>query len=492
MRSSYCGWRSWLAVLVILLSFAPTLSRAGEGASDTEIVMVSAEQFAPSQQPETDQGDGGFGVDQSDSGGGLAVEQKPVPKTLVELAAESPDAPAAKLVKANNAFAIKIYKQLVKEQEEQKESKNRKSFCFSPYSIATVLQAIKVGTRGETEEEFVKTMCLAISGDDLHQGYRTLLNIVNRFDTKSGFYDCPIEVKIANKFWFQQRQQAHVLPEFLQVISRYYDCGIGEVDFMDHEKAASQINDWIAKETKQYIKELIQPGDIEDPTFFVATNIIFFQGKWCAPFLPANTRTQPFYGSDGKTKIGQVSMMRSTLGNMNKVAKVDGISILQRPYYGRMSFVVLLPPTGKKELQKLEESLSVEKLAKWMAQVDYVTLKSLELPKFNIQSGYSLQETLEKLGLKKAFDRDAADFSGMISKKSKWYPIWAYKVLHKTMIEVDEAGTTAIAASCGMGRGGGSMELSNFIANRPFLFLILDDKTSSILFMGRYTGPDKK
>ena len=443
---------------------------------------------------EDDLSDSGFGGADSGFGGGMAsAEPEPIPESLVGLVAESADTPEVKLVEANNAFAVKLYKQLAKEQNGQSKD-GPKSFCFSPYSVATLLQAIKVGTRGETEKELAKAMCLTIKEDELNLGYRTLLNLLQLSFGKAGFSryydDGSAALTVANKLWIQENEQSQVRFKFIQVLSRYYDCGFDEIDFYDSQEAASEINSWVAKETRGHIPEIIQANDIEDPTFFAAVNAVFFQGRWCEPFDSQETHTRPFYDSDGKTLRGAVPMMASESEGMSEVALVDGISVLKKSYRGGVSFVVLLPPSGEKEFENLESSLTVKKIAKCVGQTQYIELKRLELPKFELENTFSLIDVMKQLGVVKLFDDREADFSAMISKKSPWWPIWIYLLRHKATIQVDEEGTVATAASIGMGMGGGPLLSGRFIANRPFLFLIFDENTSSILFMGRYMGPE--
>lgn len=427
-------------------------------------------------------------------------ESQKLPKNLPPVDPEEP-----KLVESNNTFAIKLYDKMAKMQDEKRDGQVvRKSFCFSPYSIAALTQAVKVGTRGRTDKEIEKTLCLTLSGDDLHRAHGSLLTSLmsDMFQglitpapgrAVSPYFPRPFDLSIANRLWIQKEAESSVLTEFCKTLNKYYLCDIEEIDFKNHDRSAKRINHWVSKQTKQRITEIISPGDFIDPTLFIAVNTVFFQGTWKEPFQVSKNQSKPFYDSDGKTKLGTVPMMSMT-GKMCKFGQVDDVSILCKSYVGDVSFMVLLPPPGAGELDKLQASLSLDKLRQWIKATKLRTLDRLELPKFKLDSQFPLIPAMMELGVKDLFNIRAADFSGMIAPNSKWSKIGLYVGLmrHKATIQVDEVGTVATAATV-MGGFGGGMPLKPlvFVANRPFLFLILDEKTSSILFMGRYMGPDK-
>ncbi|MGD9127807.1 MAG: serpin family protein, partial [Planctomycetia bacterium] len=423
------------------------------------------------------------------------------------------------LVEANNAFAVKLYAQMAKMQDEKENGQVvRKSFCFSPYSIASLTQAVKTGTRGQTDKEIEKALCLTtLSGDALNRAHGSLLTSLMS-DTKTSYTRAlggmggyggmpapvalphqkqvarPFELTIANRLWLQKEKEPQVLPEFLKTIEKSYLCGVEETNLLDAVNSTNRINQWVGEQTRERINKIISPDDINPLTRFVAVNAVFFQGKWKTPFEVQNTRPKTFYDSDGKTVLGTAQMM-SIMGKSFDVGHVDGVSILSKAYDGDMSFLVLLPPAGKGELDKLESSLSTEKLRQWIASTTPQKLDRLELPKFKLESKFSMIPVMKQLGVNDLFNLRKADFSGMLRPDSEWIRagFFVEEMRHKATIEVDEKGTVATAVTAMMGMMGGMMPkaTNEFIADRPFLFMIVDRKTSTILFMGRYMGPDE-
>ena len=459
------------------------------------------------------------------AGGQKAGGPKKLPKHLPSLHPKQ-----GQLVEANNAFAVKLYGQMARLQDGAGQGDRagqggprvvrRESFCFSPYSIVSMMQVIKAGTRGETDRELKKALCLSLSGDDLHGAYGSLLtslmsddpppvniggfSAIDQDDASCDFLaqfslppskrvPRPFDLTIANRLWIQAARDANILPEFEQLLEKQYLSSTEEIDFMRKgPESAQRINDWVSLQTWDRIKQIVSPDDFNSLTRFVAVNAVFFQGRWRDPFLPRKTQLKPFYDSDGKTQLGEVPMMSLSRG-IYDIRKIDGVTILRKPYVGEASFFILLPPPGEGELEKLEASLSDANLRKWVTSTESELLTKLEIPKFELESTFPLIDIMKQLGVKKLFDENGADFSGMVPSDSDWTqePLFVYLMRHKATLKVDEVGTVATAAGMGGGCFGGMIEPKpqEFVANRPFLFLIFDEKTSSLLFMGRYAGP---
>ena len=398
----------------------------------------------------------------------------------------------AKLVDANNAFAIELYKQMAHQQDEKSVDSSEKgrairsSFCFSPYSIATLTQMLKLGARGETEHEIAETLGLSsFSEEDLYGAYGSLFTSL-----ASDHNSRPFELLIANRIWLQKQNESQFLPQFKQLVKERCFFDVEEVDFNNTEKSSEQINDWMGKQTQGQMEDVTCPQDFSDLTQLVALNTVFFKGTWVKQFKVEKTYPETFYDSDGKTELGEVPMMRISEEDF-QVGAVDGLLILRKLYEGDMSFVVLLPPEGEKELEKLEASLSVANLQKWLAATEEKLLDTLWLPKFEIKSEFPLIEVMKQLGVKEIFNPEGADFSGMVAADSPLNPLFVNVMRHKATIQVDEEGTVATAVTMvDEFTPYEPLEINDFIADRPFLFLIVDEKSSSILFMGRYMGPE--
>ena len=393
-----------------------------------------------------------------------------------------------KAVAAGNfKFALKLYDQL----------KNQKGNLFlSPYSISTALAMTHAGARGETETEMTKALQFPTFPDKeggqlgrerLHAAFSEL-KLGLREAQKQG----DVQLSIANALWPQKNYAFR--PEYLNLIERDYDSVGRPLDYANGEKARGIINRWVEQETKEKIKDLIPSGALDSLTRMVLTNAIYFKGDWLTQFKEKSTREMPFKISPDKTV--QTPMMYQK-GNFGYYQDPD-VQVLEMPYKGdKVSMFVLLPnqgggqpfrrptnpPAKKKTLADLEKILSPAKLSEWVGKVRRAKVDTW-FPKFKMTSEFSLSQQLQALGMKKAFG--GADFSGMDGTKN----LYISAVLHKAFVEVNEEGTEAAAATAVVIRTKSARPMGpRFRADHPFLFLIRDKATGSILFLGRYAEP---
>ena len=389
----------------------------------------------------------------------------------------------------NVKFALKLYDQL----------NNQKGNLFlSPYSISTALAMTHAGARGETETEMTKALQFPTFPDKeggplgrerLHAAFSEL-KLGLREAQKQG----NVELSIANALWPQKNYAFR--PEYLNLIERDYDSVGRPLDYANAEKARGIINRWVEQETKEKIKDLIPSGVLDSLTRMVLTNAIYFKGDWLTQFKEKSTREMPFKISPDKTV--QTPMMYQK-GNFGYFQDED-VQVLEMPYKGdKVSMFVLLPnqgggqtfrrptnpPAKKKTLADLEKILSPAKLSEWVSKVRRTKVDTW-FPKFQMTSEFSLSQQLQALGMKKAFGE--ADFSGMDGTKR----LYISAVLHKAFVEVNEEGTEAAAATAVVISFKSARRYPSFRADHPFLFLIRDKATGSILFLGRYAKPANK
>jgi serpin B len=387
----------------------------------------------------------------------------------VALGTQPPPA-AAKVVAGNIAFALDLYAKI----REQKGN-----LFLSPFSISTALAMTSAGARGNTLDEMQKALHLP---EKPHAAFGELLKKINAAGAKGKY-----ELTTANAIWAQQGFPWRA--EFTDLVNKNYGAGFMPVDFAGKPEAARQrINAWVEKETKEKIKELIPAGVIDALTRMVLTNAIYFKGNWASQFKKSNTKDQPFH-LDGGTKAevplmhqaGTYSYGEATFGSGERA------QVLALPYVGKeLSMIVLLPEAGK--LAALEAKLSAENLARWTAPLREQKV-NVYLPRFKLEMDQPLflNEPLIALGMKDAFDDEKADFFGMQSGKEVLY---ITAVLHKAFVDVNEEGTEAAAATgVVVGVRSAPAKPTVFRADRPFLFLIRDNATGSVLFLGRYSGP---
>ena len=224
------------------------------------------------------------------------------------------------------------------------------------------------------------------------------------------------------------------------------------------------------------------PGVIEDSTRLVLTNAIYFSASWVWQFNPRDTEVRPFHLARGDA-VG-VPMMTETSKDFYSYARGDGYQAVDVPYsWGEMSMTVLLPDEGA--LEEFEGSLDSEMLNRIIddIEIDYITLT---MPLFEFESEFSLGDTLAKMGMADAFG-GGADFSGMTGSRG----LWISEVVHKAFVSVDEEGTEAAAATVvAVPTSGPSKEPIEVTVDRPFIFLIRDTGTGTVLFLGRVSNPD--
>jgi len=237
----------------------------------------------------------------------------------------------------------------------------------------------------------------------------------------------------------------------------------------------------VSDQTQQKILNLLPEGSVQPSTRLVLTNAVYFKAAWAFQFRPEDTHDLPFTLADG-TPVNVPTMKEvESLG----YAETDGVQVVDLPYAGSsLSMVILLPAAGK--LDALEAALSPAKLAALLNGLSSAQEVTLSLPKFKFTTAFDLNAAMTSLGMIDAFDSAKADFSGMDGQKD----LLIQGILHKAFIAVDEQGTEAAAATAVV-VGLTSMPVDNVTVtvDHPFLFLITDRSSGTILFVGRVTDP---
>jgi serpin B len=399
---------------------------------------------------------------------GAAAAQAALARSLFADEA-APASPAA----GNTMFALDLYGQLRKEPG---------NVFLSPFSISTALAMTAAGAKGQTLVEMLKVLRLTAAP---HAAFGELLNAINRAGVpadKRGY-----ELTTANAIWAQKGYPWR--PEFVDLTRKHYGAGVIETDFRaDPEAARKQINEWAEKETREKIKDLIPPGVIDRLTAMVLTNAIYFKSAWLSQFAKGATQDQPFTRADGTKADVPLMRQQRTLA----YAEEDGLQVLELPYKNNELAMVVVLPRKPDGLARVEDGLTEAKLTGW-AKAVRPTLVRAFLPRFKVETDYRLVPALKALGMRVPFNPGAADFSGMHTGPEK---LAISDVIHKAFVAVDEEGTEAAAATAVVMLRASAppkpQEPKEFRADRPFLFLIRENKTGSVLFMGRFAGPSGK
>ncbi|MBP8302636.1 MAG: serpin family protein [Phycisphaerae bacterium] len=376
---------------------------------------------------------------------------------------------------ANNAFGLDLFARL-RDQDG--------NLFFSPYSISTAMALAYTGARGPTADQMARVLRWSDrGGQDRAWSPAVLAQVLGAAiadqNRRAGRGD--YEWVVANALWGQEGFP--FLADFLKTNEISYGGELRPVDFAGHVEAArATINGWVEEQTRARIQDLIPRGMLDRMTRLVLTNAIYFKGDWASPFDRERTVDRPFTLAEGKTV--DVPMMDRT-GRFS-YAETDWLQVLEMPYQGHgLSMVVLLPKqiTG---LARLEQGLAPEPLAGWLegARGREVVVT---IPRFKLTGQFSLADALRAMGMEDAFS-GAADFSGMTGRRD----LFISAVVHKAFVAVDEKGTEAAAAT------GVTMKLTSlapptqpvvFRADHPFVFLIRDQVSGAILFMGRLADP---
>jgi serpin B len=377
------------------------------------------------------------------------------------------DKPAANLlVKGNNAFAFDLYAHLAGE---------KGNLFFSPYSISTALAMTYAGAREQTAMEMAQTLHFPLKQPELHPAFARLLKEMDGKDKKR-----PFEMHVANALWGQKGYG--FLNEFLEVSKANYGAGLREVDFVkDTEGARQAINRWVEEQTNEKIKDLIQPRILDIDTRLVLTNAIYYKAPWETPFSERRTKQDEFQVTPDQKVMVQMMHLTSEF----KYFDGGNFQLLDMPYKGHDQSMVVLLPKKSDGLAQLEKTLTAQDLETWLTkgrerQVDVM------FPKFKFTQAFELNKKLAAMGMPLAFT-SGADFSGMDGRKD----LHISNVIHKAFVDVHEKGTEAAAATAVvMATASAPPETPvKFQADHPFVFVIRDNRTGSILFLGRVSNP---
>lgn len=369
----------------------------------------------------------------------------------------------------NSAFAFDIF-QILKQKGG--------NLFFSPYSVSSALAMTYGGARGNTALQMQEAMRFTRGQEGTHKAFAELGSLLGNIQSKGA-----VELAVANSIWPQTGYG--FLPEYTALLKKFYGVEITPVDYANApEPSRKRINKWVEVKTREKIKDLIPEGSIDPLTRLVLVNAIYFKGDWEEQFDPDDTVEAPFFVTPEKSI--EASLMTRT-GDYG-YSDMGDLQILELPYAGRdLSMVVILPGPGR-SISDLEKKITIENFFLWKQSMSEKEVEVF-LPRFRITWGsFSLVEALKSLGMVDAFSDTKADLSGMDGSPD----LYITDVLHKAFIDVNEEGTEAAAATAvivGLKSIPAPPEV--FRADRPFIFIIQENSTGSILFMGRVSDPSK-
>jgi len=406
-----------------------------------------------------------FGCSQSAAAGLLKSDKDRITSPKVD------QSDIATLVNGNGEFAFNLYQALMKQDG---------NIFFSPYSISLALAMTYAGARGETAKQMADTLHYQLDQSALHAALNSLdMALAKRGEGAKGKDEKGFRLNVVNAIWGQKDYK--FFSNYLDLLAENYGAGLRVLNFIkDPNQSREVINQWVSDQTEGRIKDLIPEGSITPLTRLVLTNAIFFNAAWALPFRPEATANGPFHLISGTDVTA--AMMKQT-GSF-KYSEGDNYQVIELPYDGQeLSMVIFLPAEG--EFQAFEEAMNYQMISNILAQKNGNQYVALTMPKFEFESEFGLKETLMAMGMVEPF-QDSADFSGMSSQSD----LHIDDVVHKTFVSVDEAGTEAAAASAVIvGTTSMPPEPVAVTLDRPFVFLIRDIQTGTILFIGRVMNP---
>jgi serpin B len=388
-----------------------------------------------------------------------------------ELTPQVADADLAELVQGNTDFAFALYKQF---------STGDVNVIYSPYSVSIALAMLSGGANGPTADQMAQALRYTLPGEKLHPAFNRLaLELASRADIKGIEPDQAFQLNVANSLWGQSG--FHFESVYLDLLARNYAAGLRLVDYRaDPESARRSINDWVSQSTNQKIKDIIPQGAIDTLTRLVLANAVYFHASWLYPFLKNATQPGTFILLDGTAIQTPLMHLEKGLAGMTG----DGYQAVELPYVSpALSMLILVPDAGR--FGEVEAKLDSDLLAETVAALQWNQLR-LTMPKFKFEWSQGLVDGLRALGMTNAFVPETADFSGMDGARD----LYVSAILHKAFVAVDEEGTEAAAATVIMvGASALPDAPTEFIIDRPFFFLIRDNPTGTILFLGKVTNP---
>lgn len=381
----------------------------------------------------------------------------PGPEPVRELTADE-----VAVVQSQTTFGWNLFRTIVSQEPDTN--------CFiSPLSVSMALGMTYNGSNGDTREAMEDVLAVqGLSPEQINQAYRGLIDVLESLDPQ-------VTMEIANSIWY--RRGFTVKSTFQALCSKYFDAAIKDLDFED-PNSVDVINSWVNDNTRGKIPkilDLIKPSDV---MFLI--DAIYFKAQWTYRFDPESTSPGPFHVSDGETMTCNFMHQHATYpyghGDHFEAIKLD---------YGNRQFamIVLLPTEGYTADQVLEGMDD----AHWNAMLASFFGAELDLvmPKFKQEYTIKLNDALTAMGMGIAFSRSEADFSGISENQQ----LFIDNVMHKTFVQVDEEGTEA-AAVTSVTIGTTALPPVSFVVNRPFVFVITDEHTHAIAFVGKIVRPN--
>jgi serpin B len=365
------------------------------------------------------------------------------------------------LVKSDNDFGFKLFTALPVDRTH--------NLMISPFSISMALSMTLNGAKGDTKTAMVNTLGFeGLTPEEINQVYLDLVNALKKTDDK-------VILNVANSIWI--KEGFPVLDSFVKVNQQFYEASVQNLPF--DQTAVQTINNWVNSKTNGKIPTILDSISPEEIMFLI--NAIYFNGKWQIQFDPSKTINTSFTLADGSTVSVPMMKLKEKFG----FSEQSSYKALKMPYgRGKFEMVLLLPEPGTAP----EEIIKQFNRSKWetlLSSLNNQAETDVWIPRFEYSWEMEMKQILSSLGMGIAFT-DQADFSQINANQ----PLLLTRVKHKTYIKVNEEGTEAAAVtSVGVGVTSVPVAQPEFHATRPFFYVITEEDTGAILFMGKVENP---
>uniref|UniRef100_UPI00398E5BDB alpha-1-antitrypsin-like isoform X1 n=2 Tax=Pristiophorus japonicus TaxID=55135 RepID=UPI00398E5BDB len=370
-----------------------------------------------------------------------------------------------KLSAVNMHFALRLYRQIASQP-----SSASKNIFFSPISISAALAMLSLGAKHNTLDQLQQVLWLSNmtknDAAEMHVAFKYLLQDLTSESNE-------LHLKMGNSLYIQQG--LNLKNKFLEDTRQFYEAEASNVDFTAPEEAKEQINTYVRNHTDGKIQDFIK--ELNRDTVMILLNYVLFKGKWVKTFDPLDTSEADFFVDD--TTTVRVQMMKKMGMFYHSYDRQLSSSVILVPYKGNASLILILPDAGK--LAEVEQNLNITNFQNLIFSSQFSSA-SLHLPKFSLKASYKLKDLLTTMGIIDAFTNNA-DLTGI----SESEPLKVSEVTHEAVLDVDEKGTEAAAVT-----GIEIMPMSlppKYVFNKPFLLLIAQHNTKSVLFAGRVMNP---
>jgi serine protease inhibitor len=367
-----------------------------------------------------------------------------------------------KLIEADNRVAFELFRAV-------NQLEGDKNVFISPLSVAMALGMAYNGAAGATQQAMQQTLSLmGMSLQEVNQAYHDVIDLLRDLDPR-------VEFLLANSIWYRDTWSFE--QGLIDLNRQYFDAEVTALDFTS-PTAAPTINGWVNDATRGKIPTIV-PDPVTADIIMYLIDAIYFKGDWTYQFDRSRTQDAPFTLLDGTEKM--VDMMSHGTEIEIGVSRSEDLQVGDLAYGGgAYSMTILLPPNAA-EIGSLVDRLTRDSWNEWVGQIHTEEMR-VSLPKFTLEYEIELKDALSALGMGIAFS-DTADFTGMYAPGG----IFISKVKHKAFVDVNEEGTEAAAATL-VGMAPTSIPTS-FVVDRPFVFVIREKLSGTILFMGKVVDP---